>query len=496
MNNQIKLASELMRRWEGHSLARRIYNASPWFMQNIFVSSYGWILLRRLTSPAVKQQLSYYLKTQWLSKEDLADLQMQKLRSLIYHVYQNVPYYRQVMDRLKLKPEHIRELSDLNKMPLLSKQDIRQNLDALYARNMDRKKLNAMATSGTTGSPLVVYVTSRNAVTERALNLRMRRWAGWHVDQKRATFSGYPLVPQGKQKLPLWRYDLPEKRLFLSPYHMTNENMGDYLQVLRGFEPKVIESYPSYLSFLAQYLARTNQAFRVQAVFTSSETLFPHQRQIIEERFQTRVFDWYGLTERAASAAQCECTNGYHVNAEKTIVEIVKADGELAIPEESGEIIGTNLEEYGMPLIRYRSGDMSAYRAESCPCGRALPLIEQIQTRVDDMIMTSDGRFINPAPLAGLFRSPKIERGRIIQEDAHNFVVQIMPATGCDEVDTEPILKGIQSVVGSDATISIQVVNEITSLPSGKYPFVVSKVYTKIKGESDHGRPISIENSR
>ena len=481
MEESTQLSTQTMRRWESQSLAKRLYNASPWYLQNIFVSAYGLVLMRRLTSPAIKKHLAYYLKTQWLSREDMAELQSKKLQALIQHAYQNVPYYRQVFGRLGLKPEDIRTPADLEKLPLLGKQEIRQNPDAFFVRNMDRQKMNAMATSGTTGSPLTVYVTSHNAATERALNLRMRHWGGWHPNDKRATLSGYSVVPQGPQKLPLWRYDLPEHRLFLSPYHMTNENMGKYIEKLRGFQPQIIESYPSYLSFLALHLERNNETLPVQAVFTSSETLFPHQRQIIEERFETRIFDWYGLTERAASAAQCELGDGYHVNAEKTIIEIVRDDGTVALPGEYGEIVGTNLEEYGMPLIRYRSGDMSALRAEPCPCGRALPIIEQIQTRVDDIITTSDGRLINPAPLAGLFRSETIQRGRIVQEEPDRFTVQIVAGDGFSQADATPIVDGVHRVVGSNVRVAVEVVDAIPCLPNGKYPFVLSKLRNKPK---------------
>lgn len=490
MEESTQLSSIYMHRWESQSLAKRLYNSAPWYVQNVLVSAYGLVLKRRLTSPAVKQCFDYYLKTQWLSQEELGELQSQKLQALIQHAYQNVPYYREVFDRLHLKPDDIRKPADLQKLPLLGKQEIRQNPDAMFARNADRTKMNVMATSGTTGSPLKVYVTSHNAATERALNLRMRHWGGWHPNDKRATLSGYSVVPQGPQKLPLWRYDLPEHRLFLSPYHMTEQNMGEYIKKLRAFKPKIIESYPSYLSFLALHLERVGEFLPVEAVFTSSETLFPHQRQVIEERFQTRVFDWYGLTERAASAAQCELGDGYHVNAEKIIIEIVREDGTVAAPGEYGEIAGTNLEEYGMPLIRYRSGDMSAMRAEPCGCGRALPLIEQIQTRVDDIITTTDGRLINPAPLAGLFRSETIQRGRIIQEETDRFIVQIVAGDGFSKAETTPIVDGVRRVVGADARVSVEMVDDIPCKANGKYPFVVSKLRNKPRVDASESEKV------
>jgi phenylacetate-CoA ligase len=192
---------------------------------------------------------------------------------------------------------------------------------------------------------------------------------------------------------------------------MTRANIGQYIDKFRDFRSRAIEVYPSYLTFLALYLKCAGKTLPVQAVFTSAETLWPNQRLVMEDRFECKIFDWYGLTERAASAGQCECVDGYHVSAEKNIVEIIKPGGEPAAPGESGEIVGTNLGEYGMPLIRYRSVDMSAYRPGTCRCGWGLPLIEQIQTRVDDIITTPDGRLVNPAPLAALFWHSAIEKG-------------------------------------------------------------------------------------
>ena len=480
MENQSSIHSKHMPRLESQTLAKRIYSACPWYVQNIFVSAYGLILMQRLTSAEVKRQLAVYMQTQWFSKTGLQHYQSQKLHVLIHHAYQHVPYYHKLFDRLHLSPDDIHEAADLQKLPMLTKRDVRENLDELFATTIDRRKMNAMATSGTTGSPTTVYVTSHNAATERALNLRMRAWAGWSVEQKRATFTGYSVVPQGPQPLPWWREDWPEHRLFLSPYHMTHDNMGQYIEAIRAFQPRVIEGYPSYISFLAQELECRDEKLPVQAVFTSSETLYPHQRQIIEERFG-KIFDWYGLTERAASAAQCEQSDGYHVNAEKTIVEIVRRDGSVAYPGEHGEIVGTNLEEFGMPLIRYCSGDVSALREQPCACGRNLPVIEQIQTRVDDIITTSDGRLINPAPLAGLFRSPGIDRGRIIQEDLSHYTVQILPTTDYRESDSAQIVKGMHAVLGAAIQIRVDVVDQIPCQGNGKYPFVISKVRTSAR---------------
>ncbi len=472
--------SQARRKWESRPLMKAFYNAAPWYLQNLMVSSYGLLLQRHATGQEVQGHLSQLMESQWLSKDELAGIQSRKLRPLVDHAYRNVPYYRQLFDDLGLKPRDIREPADLQRLPLLSKQDVRRNLDRLIARNFDRKKMHYATTSGTTGTPLPVYITDENAATERALTLRMRGWAGWQPGDSRATFNGMMVVPIECRRLPLWRHDWPERRLFFSVFHMTRKNVGLYLDRLRAFRPKVIEGYPCYLRLLALRLERAGETLPVRAIFTYTEPLYADQRRLIEERFQCKVFDWYGLSERVASTAQCERTDGYHVSAEKTIVEIIKPDGEPAAPGEQGEIVGTNLDEYGMPLIRYRTGDVSSYRAEPCPCGRGLPLIEQVQTRVEAFITTPDGRLIKGGPLESFLGINAVEKSQIIQEARDRIVVKIVPAEGYSRADCDRIVAGFATVLGSEVKIVVELVDDIPLTATGKHPFVVSRVPVEV----------------
>src|SRR3990172_3067862 len=174
-----KQKSSKQSRLESIPLAKRLYMNSPWYLQNLLISAYGVILERRVSSSAVWQCLAEYLKSQWLSPADIAALQSKKLCNLLEHAYQNVPYYRRVFDRLHIKPGDICNISDLQKLPILTKKDVRENVEDLLARNIQRRQLNYEPTSGTTGTPMPIYVTSRNSVTERALRLRQRVWGGW-----------------------------------------------------------------------------------------------------------------------------------------------------------------------------------------------------------------------------------------------------------------------------------------------------------------------------
>jgi phenylacetate-CoA ligase len=246
-----------------------------------------------------------------------------------------------------------------------------------------------------------------------------------------------------------------------------------------------VEGYPSYLHLLALHLKRIGRTLPVHAVFPYSEPTYDHQRRLIEERFQCKVFDWYGLAERVASAGQCERTDGYHVSAEKTIIEIVKPGGEHAAPGEQGEIVGTNLDEYGMPLIRYRTGDRSAYLAEPCPCGRGLPLIKQVQEHQEDLITTPDGRLIwGVADFLSVLRDGmrlgSVDRTQIIQDAVDRVVIKVVPTELYSQVDHDRIIGGFSAILGPEVNISIELVDEIPRTPSGKYRFVISKVPVEV----------------
>jgi len=473
------------RRLESRSLWKTLYNAAPWYIQNVMVSAYGLLLFRYATGKEVEGHLSQLMQSQWLSKDELLGIQSHKLRLLVDHAYRNVPYYRQLFDDRGLEPRDIREPADLQKLPLLSKQDVIEHRDRLIALNFNPKKLNYLSSGGTTGTPLYVYVTDENKATELALNLRMRKWAGWQPGQRRATFNGFKIMPMDRRLPPLWRHDWPERRLFFSVWHMTRENIGVYVQKLQDFRPKIVEGYPSYLHLLALHLKRVGRTLPVHAIFPYSEPLYHDQRRLIEERFQCKVFDWYGLAERVASAAQCERTDGYHVSAEKTIVEIVESSGEQAAPGDQGEIVGTNLDEYGMPLIRYRTGDMSSYRAESCPCGRGLPLIEQVQERQEDFIITPDGRLIwGTADFLSIMstgmRLGRVEKTQVIQEAMDRVVIKVVPTELYSQVDHDRIIGGFSAILGLEVNISIELVDEIPRTASGKHRFVISRVPVEV----------------
>lgn len=218
--------------------------------------------------------------------------------------------------------------------------------------------------------------------------------------------------------------------------------------------------------------------FPLKAVLTSSETLLPFQRETIEKSFQCKIFDYFGMAERVAFATECENHTGHHFNMDYGITEIVDKNGEPIENGKMGRIVGTSIHNLAMPLIRYETNDVTSIQKKKCPCGREFPLIGDVATRTEDIVVTKDGRMISPTVLMYPFDPllDKIEMSQIIQDDVNNITVKIVKRPQYSQQDTNLLLSGLHERVGDDMEIKLEFVDSIPTDPSGKFQFVISKV--------------------
>jgi phenylacetate-CoA ligase len=258
---------------------------------------------------------------------------------------------------------------------------------------------------------------------------------------------------------------------------MTEINLPLYLEKLKTFKPKIIEGYPSTVYILAKYLESKNEIFPVSAILTSSETLYPIQRETIEKVFSCRIFDFYGLAERTVFATECNHHQGHHLNMDYGITEILDGKSEPVPHGKRGWIVGTSLHNMGMPFLRYKTSDISSIKNESCSCGCNYPLMEAVTTKAEDIIVTKDGRFISPSVLTHPFKPMHhIKESQIVQEDEENITIKIVKHEGYSEKDTEQLLASFSSRVGEGMKINLEFVEEIKREANGKFRWVISKV--------------------
>jgi len=460
-----------------NKLLNKIYSLSPMLLQNTAVSLYGLRIYFREYGNKFDRLMDEFEKNQWLSEQDLTEYQNEKLRRLIDHSYQKVPYYRKIMDSNKLKPSDIRTVDDLPKMPVLTRDDVRLNSGQLVASDVKRYQLTFGHTSGTTGSPLAIGWDRHACLVKNVVDWRQKKIAGVIPGDKIAFFFYREVAPVEQKKPPFWRHNWILNHLFFSIYHLSQQNLPEYIKALNSFRPKAIEGYPSTIYIIARFLLNSNKTIPLKAVFSTSEPLMPYQREAIEKAFECQVFDFYGMSERVIFATECLAHGGLHINSDYGITEILSSDNRPVSLGEMGRIVATGLHNYAMPLIRYQTTDITSLTNLKCSCGRNFPLMENVTARDVETITTKDGRYISWAILDGLCdHMTTVSEFQFIQESRELIRVNIVRFPNFSEKDTEYILSGMKRILGEGMKMELEYVDSIPRTKSGKFRLVISKV--------------------
>ena len=420
-----------------------------------------WIYVRRLR------------RSQWLSTDELRAQQLKKLRSLLRDAAENVPYYRALFQKLGASPDDFRELSDLVQLPVLEKATIRERFEEFVHPRHDPRQVYEDHTSGSTGIPLRFLLTAEQKAYEMAYSIRFWRWAGYRTGARIAAFRSY--IPPTERD-PLWKYDRRQRTLFFSVYDMTPANLRAYVEQFNHFQPNFVRGYPSSIYIFAQFVASEGLTVHSpRAVLSSSETLSPEMKTVIERALQCPVFDWWGSNERIATACQCEQRSAYHINCEGGYLEFIPqrdASGTTVY-----QIVGTGLINHAMPLIRYHMGDLAIPAKDPCPCGRGLPCIERILGRVNDLIVTGEQKFVTSVRFYTLFETyAKVRQFQVVQTEPNSVLVHLVPAQPFDKGELEGLRQKLARFLGEKVKIELDFVDAIKPEPSGKIRNVISLV--------------------
>lgn len=463
------------------SVTTRIYEKLPVFGQSAVISLYGLRILRERYGREFGKLREFLAMSQHFSDEEMREYQSDRLKSIVEHAYHNVPFYRDAFDRQHLKPRDIVDVDDICKLPIIRKDDIKANFGRMISKGFGSRDLSHGHTSGTTGSPLNVVWDHNVVVANNAVLWRQRNWAGLKFGDRFATFFGRVVAPIRQKRPPYWRYNLAHRQMLFSSFHMSKTTLPHYFEALRSFEPECIEGYPSNMFLLARYLEASNERFPVKAILTTSETLHGYQRELIEDRFQCRIFDYYGMAERVVFATECERHAGHHLNSEYGITEILLPDGTPAGAGQMGRVVATSLQNYGMPFLRYETSDVSALKQEKCACGRVLPLLEDVTTKAEDVVSTADGRFISPSALTHPFKPiSSIAESQIVQESINLLVIRVVRKDGYSEEDSRRLVTAMRERVGEGMKIELVFTEKIPRGGNGKFRWVISKVPLKL----------------
>lgn len=455
------------------SFAEQVYSSSSVGIQNILVSLYGayWRWVR--FGPGFSDEVNGFLAREEFSESQWEAWVQGRLSTVLEVAAKQVPYYREVWS-----PEVKRRAleGDLSSLPILEKEPIRDDPKSFVRDDESGRRSLVLKTSGSTGTPIAVRWKRFEYRAALALReARSVRWAGASFGMPRATFSGRLVVPDPESEGPYYRYNRAERQVYFSAFHLCSSTARQYVEALHRHRSEWLTGYAVSFFVLAQFMLDQELAPPpLRAIVTTSEKVTPEMRQAIERAFRCRVYEEYSTVENASFA--CECEEGsLHVSPEAGIIEIVQPNGTHCGPGEVGEVVVTGLLRTHQPLVRFRIGDLAAWSADSCRCGRQMPVLQEVVGRIEDVVIGPDGRKM--VRFHGVFIGlPGVRRGQIIQESLDSIRVLLECTDSYEVALNDAVVARIHERLGSQVRVAIEMVGAIPPGPGGKFQAVVSRL--------------------
>lgn len=417
-----------------------------------------------------------------LSPDRLHVLREQKLRAVIRHAYEHVPYYRSLFTSAGLRPQDIRTLEDLTRIPVTTKEDLRAaGLGQITAQNIDLAQCLRLQTSGSTGKPFSVYLTRSEARTRRLIEFRAILSIGLRAGD-RLTVLGPEQAHRSRihQRLGLYRCE------DISPFLPVE----DQIRQLQASRPTVLWAYPNRLkAILRETGDRLSALARPRVLITSSAPLDGLTEACLRADLSADIFNFYGAIETGRIATECAAHRGLHVTADHLIVECLADDG---TDGPGGLCVITTLNAFAMPFIRYRLGDLCKWIDLKCSCGSSFPLIGPPRGREWDMITLPSGKLLPSTPLTFLLTNCDwIDQFRMIQERTDHLVLQLVFGR-TPPVDALPTLRArIEALLREPVRLDIEGVESLRDEGSKFRAFIsrLSAGSPSMPSRSQAGKP-------
>jgi phenylacetate-CoA ligase len=425
------------------------------------------------------------MTSQFFSEEQIRENQWRDLKSMLDFVYRNNAFYRKQFDAAGLMPGDVKNPADFAGLPVLTKDDIRNNMDDMVSSGYEKSRMRWKRTGGSTGVPLQLYWDSQAANVKHAITYRHNSWAGYLPGVKQAALWGNTDREYSfKERI----YNaLYVRTVFLDTLNMNDERMHDFARRIRRYKPRILFGHGHSLYAFAQFLLDNSlDDLSFDGVISTAETLFAHERAVVEEVFGNIVFDRYGCEEVSLIASECECHDGLHIGAEGLYVELI--DGNEISP---GRLVITDLVNRGMPFIRYEIGDLATAKNGPCACGRGLPRIGKVVGRTTDMLYTPDGKKISGVSILDTFtiHIPGFKQTQIVQEQLDKIVFNIVRSEEFSGRSLEILSESVPKFFGPKMKYDINFVEQIPLTGRGKFQFSICKINKAELDKKAEGSP-------
>jgi phenylacetate-CoA ligase len=423
------------------------------------------------------ERLHFLRQSQHWDRATLRSWQLARLNELLQQARDNSDYYGKF---LRDVPLPLKGLEDLAQIPILTKTLIQENFKGLQCRNMPRSRFELARTGGSTGEPTYYFWDKRGMDWNRASVYRSAEWAGVALGERTVQMSGSHFDYNNAQKL------LHRLTYFLQRYRdysvafLTEELLERYYQGICRWRPTSIWGYASGIHAFADYIRKRHPGASfdfLQALITSSETLRPEQRELINQVFGgNKVHDHYGSREMYMGA-ECRGHRGYHLHGEVLLIEVVDRENRPCRPGELGRIVITDLSNHVFPFIRYEIGDVGVLADEkSCSCGVTLPRLARIEGRIADILVLPDRLLTTPNITVLMSDMRGIKSYQIRQDSPDELKLYIVPDGHYTEAVGRHVIDAFRKMTGDGVRVDLEIVPEIAVSESGKRRFIISSV--------------------
>ncbi len=430
-------------------------------MKSLAISVYSFYKARRKYGNYFNKELDFLLSSDGKVQEQAAREQLEiflKKIKAVQTVYS------------------VNDQPDVRRWPVIDKQFVLKN----YSTILRERPYITVRSSGTSGQPLAVPYNQHAYQKEYAFWWYHRSFAGIKRGDRVATIMGHKVIPVQKDRPPFWVMNFYENQVIFSSYHLSRKNLKYYIAKLNEFKPQLIHAYPSSIYLIARYILENNlkMEFIPEMIQTASETTLDFQRRAIEKAFNSRVYIWYGNTEYCGHITECP-QGKLHVQPYHSYVRFVNEQGKDVRPGEEGFIVGTNFANTAFPLINYNTKDVARVSAnQTCSCGRGGTIVDYISGRMEDYIITPQGRLVGR--LDHLFKHAEhVRNAQLEQNRQGQLIIRIEKEDGYSSKIEQAIREEAKKRLGDSMEIHFDYVNEIPKNNNGKFKFIVQKLDVK-----------------
>lgn len=457
-----------------------IYSSLPYWLQNVVVSLHGYKLSQQRFGYQFQQIMKFLDSTDGWDKERILSYKEENIAKIIEHAYKHCPYYHKKYAKEGLSYADFKGLSDLQKFPILTKEEIRHNFPGMIADNIPSKDLISFHTSGSTGKALKFYLTKYSTAFYWAVDQRYKNRFGFGLGKECINFSARPVVPISSFRPPYWRHDRILHRYFINMQQLTADKIVPIVDFLNSKGIEIFIGYPSIMTAFANELGNANIVLEAMPkhIFTGAEKLYDNQKSILQAAFNNvEIHELYSFSEQAAIATHCKHSR-YHEDFEIGHIELLHP---LSVNDGlQGEILATGFTNLGMPFIRYQNGDTAVFSNRVCDCGLHSQVISDIVGRNEDYIITPEGAHIQR--FASVLKNVmEIKECQVIQYELGEICLKIVRRENYSIASETKLIQNIQQWISPTIKVRFEYVNEIPRTNNGKFRAVISMLNKKDK---------------